>query len=184
LAKNAEANAKLRPKKASTKTAINLSLRWIYVLFIALLAFQIYLNVAAYYAVMSGMKNFSLFIVGVMMLVFAGMFHLYRHGRSIAKAPPIMPRPAIPPKPMPFQKAAPSISTTEPAAKQLAPPPAVQKSPSAQQPQSSSATHSDRAAQTDMSNLGKNAQQMYSTSSRDIHNCTSNKPDDNDKDKI
>ena len=184
LAKNAEANAKLKPKKASTKTSINLPLRWIYILFIALLAFQIYLNIAAYYAVMSGMKNFSLFIVGVMMLVFAGMFHLYRHGRSIAKAPPIMPKPAIPPKPMPFQKAAPSISTTEPAAKQLAPPPAVQKSPSAQQPQSSSATHSDRAAQTDMSNLGKNAQQMYSTSSRDIHNGTSNKPDDNDKDKI
>jgi hypothetical protein len=35
-----------------------------------------------------------------------------------------------------------------------------------------------------MSNLGKNAQQMYSTSSRDIHNGASNKPDDNDKDKI
>jgi ubiquinol-cytochrome c reductase cytochrome b subunit len=184
LAKNAEANAKLKPKKASTKTSINLPLRWIYILFIALLAFQIYLNIAAYYAVMSGMKNFSLFIVGVMMLVFAGMFHLYRHGRSIAKAPPIMPKPAIPPKPIPFSKAAPSISTTEPAAKQLAPPPAVQKSPSAQQPQSSSTTHSDRAAQTDMSNLGKNAQQMYSTSSRDIHNGSSNKPDDNDKDKI
>jgi hypothetical protein len=60
----------------------------------------------------------------------------------------------------------------------------VQKSASAQQPQSSSTTHSDRAAQTDMSNLGKNAQQMYSTSSRDIHNGSSNKPDDNDKDKI
>jgi ubiquinol-cytochrome c reductase cytochrome b subunit len=184
LAKNAEANAKLKPKKASTKTSINLSLRWIYILFIALLAFQIYLNIAAYYAVMSGMKNFSLFVVGVMMLVFAGMFHLYRHGRSIAKAPPIVPKSAIPPKPIPFQKAAPSISTTEPAAKQLAPPPAVQKSPSAQQPQSSSTTHSDKAAQTDMSELGKNAQQMHSTPSRDIHNGASNKPDDNDKHKI
>ena len=88
LAKNAEANAKLKPKKANTKTSINLPLRWIHILFIALLAFQIYLNISAYYAVMSGMKNFSLFVVGVMMLVFAGMFHLYRHGRSIIKSTP------------------------------------------------------------------------------------------------
>ena len=58
---------------------------------------------------MSGMKNFSLFVVGIMMLVFAGMFHLYRHGRSIAKAPPIVPKPAIPPKPIPFQKLLPQF---------------------------------------------------------------------------
>jgi hypothetical protein len=39
------------------------------------------------------MKNISLFIIGIIMLVFAGMFHMYRHGRSIANNPP---PPAIP----------------------------------------------------------------------------------------
>jgi hypothetical protein len=34
-----------------------------------------------------------------MMLVFAGMFHIYRHGRSMEKAPPpLPPKPAIQPK--------------------------------------------------------------------------------------
>jgi ubiquinol-cytochrome c reductase cytochrome b subunit len=43
------------------------------------------------------MKNYSLFIIGIMMLVFAGMFHIFRHGKSMQKAPP--PRPTIPPMP-------------------------------------------------------------------------------------
>jgi predicted PurR-regulated permease PerM len=34
------------------------------------------------------MKNISLFIIGIIMLVFAGMFHIYRHGRTIANNPP------------------------------------------------------------------------------------------------
>lgn len=109
LAKNAEANAKLQPKKAGGKTAINLPKKWIYILFVVLLAFQVYLNISAYYAVLSGMKNFSLFIIGIIMLVFAGMFHIYRHGTAMAKAPPpkpsTLPSPAKPlptaPKPMP-----------------------------------------------------------------------------------
>ncbi|MDW3626902.1 MAG: hypothetical protein QOK72_09680, partial [Nitrososphaeraceae archaeon] len=54
----------------------------------ALIGFQIYLNIAAYYALLNGMKNISLFIIGIIMLVFAGMFHIYRHGRSIANNPP------------------------------------------------------------------------------------------------
>jgi len=109
LAKNAEANAKLQPKKAGGKTAINLPKKWIYILFVVLLAFQVYLNISAYYAVLNGMKNFSLFIIGIIMLVFAGMFHIYRHGTAMAKAPPpkpsTLPSPAKPmptaPKPMP-----------------------------------------------------------------------------------
>ena len=96
LAKNAEANKKLQPKKASGKSSINLSQRWIYIIFIALLAFQVYLNIMAYYAVVNGMKNFSLFIVGIIMIVFAGMFHIYRHGRTMSKAPP-PPPPVRPP---------------------------------------------------------------------------------------
>ena len=126
LAKNAEANAKLQPKKAGGKTAINLPKKWIYILFVVLLAFQVYLNIAAYYAVLNGMKNFSLFIIGIIMLVFAGMFHIYRHGTSMAKAPP--PRPTTlpsPAKPMPSApKPMPSIP--KPSAEPLPAPP-IQK---------------------------------------------------------
>jgi ubiquinol-cytochrome c reductase cytochrome b subunit len=107
LAKNAEANAKLQPKKPGGKTSISLPEKWIYILFVALLAFQVYLNIAAYYAVLAGMKNYSLFIVGIIMLVFAGMFHLFRYGRALAKtpspkiitAPPKDTRPVISPPP-------------------------------------------------------------------------------------
>lgn len=105
LAKNAEANAKMQPKKPGGKTSITLPEKWIYILFVALLAFQVYLNIAAYYAVLAGMKNYSLFIIGIIMLVFAGMFHLFRYGRALAKtpspkiitAPPKETRPAISP---------------------------------------------------------------------------------------
>jgi ubiquinol-cytochrome c reductase cytochrome b subunit len=105
LAKNAEANAKLQPKKPGGKTSISLPEKWIYIVFVALLAFQVYLNIAAYYAVLAGMKNYSLFIIGIIMLVFAGMFHLFRYGRALAKtpspkiitAPPKATRPVIPP---------------------------------------------------------------------------------------
>ena len=98
LAKHAEANAKLQPKKPP-KGSINISQKWLYVLFIALLAFQVYLNISAYYAVLQGMKNYSLFIIGIMMLVFAAMFHIYRYGRARAKAPPPRPVPPTPSKP-------------------------------------------------------------------------------------
>jgi ubiquinol-cytochrome c reductase cytochrome b subunit len=87
LAKNAELKAKSQPKK-SGKSSINIPQQWIFILFAALLGFQVYLNIAAYYAVLSGMKNYSLFIIGVIMLVFAGMFHLFRHGQVVAKNPP------------------------------------------------------------------------------------------------
>jgi ubiquinol-cytochrome c reductase cytochrome b subunit len=107
LAKHSDANAKLQPKKAP-KGSINLSQKWLYALFITLLAFQVYLNISAYYALLQGMNNYSLFIIGIMMLVFAGMFHIYRYGRARAKAPPPKPTPpspsravtkAVPPKP-------------------------------------------------------------------------------------
>ena len=108
LAKNAEANAKIQPKKPTGKSSINLTEKWIYGIFIALLAFQVYLNIAAYYAVLNGMKNYSLFIVGIMMLVFAGMFHVFRHARSLQKAPP--PKPTMPP--MPMKATPPSLTKT------------------------------------------------------------------------
>src|ERR671915_321386 len=100
LAKNAEANAKRQPRKQGGKNSISLPEKWIYIIFIALLAFQVYLNIAAYYAVLAGMKNYSLFIIGIIMLVFAGMFHLFRYGRALAKSPPPRIITAPPPKPI------------------------------------------------------------------------------------
>jgi len=122
LAKHAEANAKAQPKKAG-KSSIELSQKWLYALFVVLLGFQVYLNIAAYYAMLDGMKNYSLFIIGIMMLVFAGMFHLYRYGKGQAKAPPPKPTPPTP-------KAAPAAPKPAPATpeqeKPLAAPPGQQ----------------------------------------------------------
>jgi len=84
LAKNAEANAK--KQKPSEKNPIQLPAKWLYILFIVLIGFQVYLNIAAYYAVLNGMKNYSLFLIGILMLVFSGMFHLYRYGRGLSKS--------------------------------------------------------------------------------------------------
>jgi ubiquinol-cytochrome c reductase cytochrome b subunit len=96
LAKEAERKAKLAASKGPHKTAqINFSGKWINWLIIALLIFQVYINIAAYNAVLAGMKNFSLFLVGLGLMVFAGLFHLYRHGLSEAKkvpAPPPQPQ--------------------------------------------------------------------------------------------
>lgn len=125
LAKNAEANAKLQPKKSgSGKSSINLPQRWIFGVLIALIAFQVYLNIAAYYAVINGMKNYSLFIVGIMMLVFAGMFHIFRHGRSMEKAPP--PKPTVPATPL-KSKPSPAVATV-PSKPALTPPGELSKS--------------------------------------------------------
>lgn len=123
LAKNAEAKAKAQTKKAAGKGPINLPARWVYIVFIGLLIFQIYLNISAYYAVVSGMNNFSLFVIGLMMLVFAGMFHIYRHGRVMEKAPPpLPPKPAIQPKaPSPLPQTSYATKIVEPSiAKTLA----------------------------------------------------------------
>jgi ubiquinol-cytochrome c reductase cytochrome b subunit len=127
LAKHAEANAKLQPKKPP-KGSINISQKWLYVLFIALLAFQVYLNISAYYAVLQGMKNYSLFIIGIMMLVFAAMFHVYRYGRARAKAPPPRPVPPTPSKPATVPtpaKPAPATTAGGEAQKPMASPPTV-----------------------------------------------------------
>src|SRR5512133_284407 len=80
------------------------------------------------------MKNSSLFIVGIIMLVFAGMFHLYRHGRTMAKAPP--PKIVTSPtgaKPIPTTTTAKPTVTSRPsggAEKPLAPPPVQQSTKS------------------------------------------------------
>ncbi|MDE1861476.1 MAG: cytochrome bc complex cytochrome b subunit [Thaumarchaeota archaeon] len=101
LAKEAERKAKIAASKGPHRSAtISLSGKWINWLIVALLIFQVYINIAAYNAALSGMKNFSLFLVGLGLMVFAGLFHLYRHGLSEAKkVPPPPPEPqAGPPK--------------------------------------------------------------------------------------
>jgi ubiquinol-cytochrome c reductase cytochrome b subunit len=144
LAKNAEAKAKLQPKKPGGKTSISLPEKWIYIVFVALLAFQVYLNIAAYYAVLAGMKNYSLFIIGIIMLVFAGMFHLFRYGRALAKtpspkiitAPPKDTRPIISPP-----SAAPPLTTQSKEEKPLVTP-SSQKSLGTSTPQRQSSSQS------------------------------------------
>jgi len=92
LSKEAERKAKLAASKAPQKVAqINLSTKWINWLIVALLAFQVYLNIAAYNAMLAGMNNFSLFLTGLILLVFAGMFHVYRYGMSEEKKIPTPP---------------------------------------------------------------------------------------------
>jgi len=152
LAKHAEANAKLQPKKAG-KSSIGFSQKWLYVLFVVLLAFQVYLNIAAYYAVLQGMKNYSLFIIGIMMLVFAGMFHLYRYGRAMAKAPPPRPSPPTAARPIPTTpKPAPVAPSAE---RPLAAPPTAsskpmsEKTPQLSQPQKSTSGAKSAASSTE-----------------------------------
>jgi ubiquinol-cytochrome c reductase cytochrome b subunit len=95
LAKESERKAKLAASKGPHKSSpINLSGKWINWLIVGLLAFQVYLNIAAYNAALSGMKNFSLFLTGLILMVFAGLFHLYRHGLNEAKKIPVQPLPA------------------------------------------------------------------------------------------
>ena len=100
LANESERKAKLHKENAPQKVAaINLSEKWINWLLVALLAFQVLLNIAAYNAALTGMKNVSLFFIGLILLVFAGFFHIYRYGLAQAKNPP-----PPPPAPEPEEK--------------------------------------------------------------------------------
>ena len=92
LSKEAERKAKLAASKGPQKVAqMNLSTKWINWLIVGLLAFQVYLNIAAYNAMLSGMKNFSLFLTGLILIVFAGFFHIYRYGINESKKIPTPP---------------------------------------------------------------------------------------------
>ena len=155
LAKHAEANAKLQPKKPP-KGSINVSQKWLYVLFVALLAFQVYLNISAYYAVLQGMKNYSLFIIGIMMLVFAAMFHVYRYGRARAKAPPPRPVPPTPSKPVAVPapaRPAPATTTGE-----------VQKPMASPPPTASTRVSSEQVAQLAQQQQQQQQSQQHTTS--------------------
>lgn len=89
LANESERKAKLHKENAPQKVAtINLSEKWINWVLVALLAFQVLLNIAAYNAALTGMKNISLFFIGIILIVFAGFFHIYRYGMAQSKNPP------------------------------------------------------------------------------------------------
>jgi len=89
LAKEGERRAKMAKEKGPQKVSqINLSDKWINWLLVALIAFQVFLNIAAYNAAISGMKNMSLFLAGLILIVFAGMFHVYRYAMAKTKEVP------------------------------------------------------------------------------------------------
>lgn len=103
LANEAERKAKLAKSSGPQKVAaISLSEKWINWVLVALLAFQVFLNIAAYNAALTGMNNISLFFIGLILIVFAGFFHVYRYGMSQEKAAP-------PPMPTPVPEAAPQL---------------------------------------------------------------------------
>ena len=112
LAKESERKAKLAKEKGPKKVAtINLSQKWINWVLVALLAFQVFLNIAAYNAALTGMKNISLFFVGLILIVFAAFFHVYRYGLNEAKnAPPPPPVPISDEKPKEIPQSVPESS--------------------------------------------------------------------------
>ncbi len=77
-------------RKAKGTTGLNISIKWGWWLLAVLLVFQVYLNIAAYYAGINGFKNVQLFIIGLVLVTFAGVFHLYRYlNEQVKKAKPI-----------------------------------------------------------------------------------------------
>ncbi|TBR24290.1 MAG: cytochrome bc complex cytochrome b subunit, partial [Candidatus Nitrosotenuis sp.] len=89
LAQESERKAKLNKEKGPKKVAeIQLSQKWLNWVIVGLIAFQVYLNIAAYNAALSGLNNLSLFFTGIILMVFAGIFHIYRYAMSESKKPP------------------------------------------------------------------------------------------------
>jgi ubiquinol-cytochrome c reductase cytochrome b subunit len=99
LAKHAEMRAKLEKKKRET---FEIPINWTWILLFALVAFQVYLNIMVYYAGAAGFRNFQLFLVGVVLLVFGALFHVYRYAMQRSKAPSKPPAPKVEPKPKPI----------------------------------------------------------------------------------
>ena len=107
LAQESERKAKLNKERGPKKVAeIRLSQKWLNWVLVGLIVFQVYLNIAAYNAALSGLNNLSLFFTGVILMVFAGLFHIYRYAMSEAKKPP-------PPPPAPEQPAIAHVKVPE-----------------------------------------------------------------------
>ena len=83
LAKESERKAKLAKENGPKKVAkIDLSEKWMNWVLVAIIVFLVFLNISAYNAVLDGFKNLSLFFAGLILIVFAGFFHVYRYGMS------------------------------------------------------------------------------------------------------
>jgi len=95
LAKESERKAKLAKENGPKKVAkIELTDKWINWVIVALIAFLVFLNIAAYNASITGFQNLSLFWVGLILFVFAAFFHVYRYAMGKAKDIP-EPPPAL-----------------------------------------------------------------------------------------
>ncbi len=138
LAKHAEEVNKreaARRKEAGEKgRPITLPANWSWALIAVLLVFQVYLNVSAYYAATQGFRNVELFIVGLILVTFAGIFHIYRYAMQQAKIakpeakPPApkegAPRVVVRPRPAAaVEGPAPQVRVVNPAAVRTQPPP-------------------------------------------------------------
>ena len=89
MSKEAERKAKLAKAQGPNKVAtINLSEKWLNWVIVALIAFQVFLNIAAYNAALTGMNNLSLFFIGLVLIVFASLFHVYRYAMAKSKETP------------------------------------------------------------------------------------------------
>ncbi len=89
LAKESERKAKLAKENGPKKVAkIDLSEKWMNWVLVAIIVFLVFLNISAYNAVLDGFKNLSLFFAGLILIVFAGFFHVYRYGMSKAMVLP------------------------------------------------------------------------------------------------
>ena len=83
LAKESERKAKLAKENGPKKVAkIDLSEKWMNWVLVAIIVFLVFLNISAYNAVLDGFKNLSLFFAGLILIVFAAFFHVYRYGMS------------------------------------------------------------------------------------------------------
>jgi ubiquinol-cytochrome c reductase cytochrome b subunit len=122
MAQEAERKAKLNKDRGPKKVAeINLSQKWLNWIIVGLIAFQVYLNIAAYNAAITGLNNLSLFFTGLILIVFAGLFHVYRYALSEAKKAP--PPPPIPEPEIPHKQAAVKSETPKELPKESAPKP-------------------------------------------------------------
>ena len=89
LAKESERKAKLAKENGPKKVAkIDLSEKWMNWVLVAIIVFLVFLNISAYNAVLDGFKNLSLFFAGLILIVFAAFFHVYRFGMSKSMVPP------------------------------------------------------------------------------------------------
>lgn len=116
LARHAELMNKMEAAKrkatGGTRKSITLPENWTWTLIIVLLVFQVYLNISAYYAATSGFRNVELFLVGLVLITFAGIFHIYRYAsqQKLAKPVPKAPVPAKETVPKPVAQPQPVVA--------------------------------------------------------------------------